>query len=56
MLQAHLSLHHQFSMLDTAVVQYSLITLTAVVLKDLLMNAALQDTHTQGHIATIFVI
>ena len=37
-------------------VPYSLITLIAVVQKDHLMSAALQDTHIQAHIAAIFVM
>lgn len=55
-MQAHLSLHHQFTMLDMVMVPYSLTTLIAVVLKDHLMSVALNSTHIQAHIATTFMM
>ena len=56
LMQTYLSLHHQLPMLDTVVVQYSLTALAALVLKEHLMSADLQDTLTQARIATIFVM
>ena len=59
-MQAHLFLHHQFTMPDMVMVLYSLTTLIAVVLKDHLMSVALDITHIQAHIqahiATTFMM